>query len=284
MGCYFKRLDRKINTWCSRTLALDTYGCGCQFNCDYCYARALLNFRGMWATRPKVSELSELHYIIKKLNQYNIVRIGFMTDCFQHIESELRITYDTIKLLNHYKVGYLIVTKSDLVANEEYIDIYDNNLAHFQISLTGTDEKILKHESAPHPLKRIAAIEKLYKCGYDVSVRLSPLIEHLIDFDIINRIECDKILIEFLKVNHWIRKQFDIDYSDYSLRYGGYDHLQLDKKIELVGRVDGYKQVSVGEYVRPHHEYFNSKVNHYKSDCCNISNKKRMTEKQLEIF
>ena len=54
-----------------------------------------------------------------------------MTDCFQPIELCNRITYKIIKYLNKRRIGYLIVTKSDIVANDEYLKIYDKDLAHF---------------------------------------------------------------------------------------------------------------------------------------------------------
>ena len=117
---------------------------------------------------------------------------------------------------------------------------------------------------------RVAAIEKLHALGYDVSVRLSPFIPQFVDVDKINAIKCDKILIEFLKVNTWVRKWFDIDYSEYSLKYGGYWHLPLERKIELVSLITGFQQVSVGEYVQEHYEYFRNNVNWNPMDCCNL--------------
>lgn len=83
-------------------------------------------------------------------------------------------------------------------------------------------------------------------------------------------IKCDKILIEFLKVNTWVRKWFDIDYSEYTLKYGGYWHLPLERKIELASLITGFEQVSVGEYVQEHYEYFRNNVNWNPMDCCNL--------------
>ena len=141
-----------------------------------------------------------------------------MTDCFQPVELTNRITYKIIKYLNKRKIGYLIVTKSAIVANDEYLKIYDKELAHFQVTVTTTnDSKSLEYEKATVPSKRIEAIEKLYKNGFDVQVRLSPFIYEYIDFEILNNIKCNKILVEFLRVNHWIKQWFDIDYSNYTV-------------------------------------------------------------------
>lgn len=274
--------SRKFNTWCVYSKRIDTYGNGCEHECKYCYAKGLLDFRGHWNKKPMASNFGEIHYQIKKLPKYSVVRIGSMTDCFQPIEEKQMITFETIKMLNKYKINYLILTKSKLVSDVKYLEIYDKNLAHFQVSITSTDaENSLKFESASLPQERINSVETLFKNGFDVSVRLSPFIPEFIDFNVINSIKCDKILIEFLKVNHFTKKWFNIDYSDYSLRYGGYNHLKLEKKIELVNKITGFHQKSVGEYVREHHEYFSNNVNFNKNDCCNLTLKQTNKNTQL---
>ena len=107
-----------------------------------------------------------------------------MTDCFQPCEIVHRVTYKTIKALNKRKVGYLIVTKSANVARDEYMKIYDPELAHFQITVTTLDDKLSQsYEKASLPSDRIKAILKLQEAGFDVAIRLSPLIEPYMDFD-----------------------------------------------------------------------------------------------------
>ena len=154
------------------------------------------------------------------------------------------------------------------------MNIYDNELAHFQISITNTnDDKCLKYEKASLISDRIKSIEKLYKNGFDISIRLSPFIIEFIDFKILNSIKCNKILIEFLKVNHFIKKCFKIDYSNYALNYGGYNNLMLENKIEQIKNIDCFDQISVGEYVEKHYLYFKEHINYNKKDCCNLRNK-----------
>jgi DNA repair photolyase len=264
--------NRKFNTWCKYTTRLDTYGCGCQHDCGYCYAKSLLSFRGLWdAKNPSITNIANIYNTIDLSMLGRVLRMGGMTDCFQPLEIKNRVTYKTLRFLNMFKIHYLIVTKSDLVADDKYIDIYDKKLAHFQITITTTDDKkSLEYEKASSPSKRIKAVEKLYKLGFDVSVRLSPFIENNINLSIINNINCDKILIEFLKVNHWIKKWFNINYEQYSVKYGGYSHLTLDKKIDLVNKINMFNQKSVGEYVDTHYKYFKKNVNYNEHDCCNL--------------
>ena len=60
---------------------------------------------------------------VARLAPGSIVRMGGMTDCFQPAEAIYRLTYKTIRMLNERGIGYLIVTKSPMVAGERYIDV-----------------------------------------------------------------------------------------------------------------------------------------------------------------
>ena len=271
---FYKSINnRKFNTWCKYTDRLDTYGCGCQHNCSYCYSKSLLSFRGLWNPRkPRIANVSKIRDKMKGFGKHKVIKLGGMTDCFQPIETKERITYQAIKILNYYKIHYLIVTKSSLVSNDNYLQVYDKDLAHFQITITNTnDADCYKYEKASLASARIKSIEKLHKLGFDVSIRLSPFIKDNIDLRLLNKIRCNKILVEFLKVNHWVKKWFNIDYSDYTLKYGGYEHLQLENKIRLMNNINCFDQVSVGEYVNEHYIYFRDNVNFNKNDCCNIN-------------
>jgi len=271
-GAFYTIGERKVNTWCTWNDRLDPYGCGCQHDCSYCYAKSLLAFRGLWnAHRPSVSSAAEMQKAIRKLRKDKVIRIGGMTDPFMPQEETYRATMQMIRYLNRAKIHYLIVTKSDMVADDEYIQILDKELAHIQITITTTDDKLAAtYEHATPPSRRIAAVEKLQALGYDVQVRLSPYIPEYVDVDKINAIKCDKILIEFLKVSDWVKKWFKIDYTPYSLKVGGYYNLQLDRKVALANKITGFKERSVGEFVPAHHEYFSKHFNANPKDCCNL--------------
>ena len=241
-----------------------------------CYAKSLLDFRKLWnPTDPAVADIDAIRKKIAKLDpNMPAIRLGGMTDCFQPIEKVNHVTYETIKALNARGIEYLIVTKSAIVADDEYMAILDKDLAHIQISVTTTDdERSLSYEKASVPSERIAAIEKLYAAGYDVQLRLSPFIPEYIDFDILNAVKCDKILVEFLRVNTWIRKWFDIDYSDYILKQSGYNHLPLDKKLEYISKITGFKEVTVCEDESGAYDYWKHNFNPNPDDCCNLRKK-----------
>ena len=269
---FFKTVGGNEGGKCHYPTRLDTYGCGCQHDCSYCYAKSLLDFRNLWnPTEPSVADIVKIRKVIRKLERGSIIRLGGMTDCFQPMEKTHKITYETIKTLNKYKIGYLIVTKSDLIASDEYMGILDKNLAHIQITVTTTDDELSKtYEKAVVPSKRIEAIEKLQANGFDVALRLSPFIPQYVDFDKLNKIKCDKIQIEFLRVNTWIKKWFNLDFSDYMVKQSGYNHLPLEKKIEYINKIKGFKEMSVCEDVTEHFNYWQDNFNYNKNDCCNL--------------
>jgi DNA repair photolyase len=144
------------------------------------------------------------------------------------------------------------------------------------VTVTCTDDEFNRtYEKATVPSHRIKAIEKLQRAGFDVALRLSPYIPQFIDkgvldMDVINAVECDKILVEFLRVNTWIKKWFDIDYSEYTYKQSGYQHMPLELKKKYLELVTGYEQVTVCEDVSEHYLYWEDNVNHNPLDCCNL--------------
>lgn len=261
---FYKEVKGNEGDKCKYNIRLDAYGCGCQHDCSYCYAKSLLNFRNLWdAQEPAAADIKKIERRIAKLPKGTIVRLGGMTDCFQPLEEKLQITKAMIELLNRYGIGYLIVTKSDLIC--EYMSILDKNLAHIQVSTTW-----IPCEKAVSTERRIRAIEKLHEAGFDVAVRLSPFVPQFVDFERLNSIKCNKIIVEFLRVNHWIKKWLPLDYSDYIVKQSGYEHLPLSRKIEHLSKVTGFDEVSVCEDVDEHFSYWKEAVNHNKEDCCNL--------------
>ena len=267
---FFKSVAGNEGDRCHYNTRLDTYGCGCQHNCAYCYARSLLDFRGLWnPASPAVADIKKIRRTIeRRLQPGDVVRLGGMTDCFMPIERKYGVTAETIKALNERGVHYLIVTKSPLVA--EYLDILDTRLAHIQVSITSTDDEVSRRiePGAALPEARIKAVERLTEGGADCQVRLSPFIPQFVNIDRINAIKCDRVLVEFLRVNTWIAKWLNIDLGEYTFKNAGYRHLHLERKVELIGKLD--KEVSVCEDVMLHWQYWQQNVNPNKDDCCNL--------------
>lgn len=92
----------------------------------------------------------------------------------------------------------------------------------------------------------------------------------MLNIDVINAVKCDKILVEFLRVNTWIKQWFDIDFSEYTLKQSNYAHLPLEAKQRYLSLITGFEQVSVCEDVSEHYDYWQQHINSNPDDCCNL--------------
>lgn len=261
---------------CHYPTRLDTYGCGCAHDCAYCYAKSLLDFRGNWhPDNPSIASTEDISKALKKVKRGQILRLGGMTDCFQPLERVYGATRQAIQMLNARGIGYLIVTKSALVAEKAYTRIMDPELAHIQISVTSTtDGPNVLRERASKPSDRLRAAESLEKQGFDVSLRVSPYIPELVEIEPLKASGVSKCLVEFLRVNGFIKRWLEsggYGTSHYTQKSGGYRHLPLWKKKALIEPFkDAFAELSVCEDVPSHYEYWQENVNANPNDCCNL--------------
>lgn len=273
---FYKSVGGNEGDVCLYSQRLDTYGCGCAHDCDYCYAKSLLDFRKLWnPAEPSVADPKKIKRVLDKIEPGTVLRMGGMTDCFQPCELEHRVTLETIKMMNKRGVGYLIITKSPRIADDEYLLEMNKDLAHIQFTLTFTDDDKYKEagiEKAPLPSERIKAIERLEAEGFDVAIRLSPYIPEFIDIEKLNSIKCDKILVEFLRVNHWIRKWLGnkCDLSGYVRNFHGYDHLPFDVKMEQVKKMGTAHTITVCDFDPEYLDFWKKEFNPNPADCCNL--------------
>lgn len=274
---FYKTVSGNEGSLCRYTTRLDTYGCGCAHDCSYCYAKSLLNFRGLWSPQaPRVASMAKIARRIKRIAAGSIIRLGGMTDCLQPAEAQHKVTRATIARMNRAGIGYLIVTKSHLIATDEYLRLLDPNLAHLQITVTNTDDKTaLTYEKCSLSSKRLEAVKTLQDAGIDVQLRLSPYIEDFINPKVIQNCGVKRIVVEFLRVNHWIEKWIGdlVDLTPYTMKHGGYRHLSLETKVESINHLRTALpgcSFTVCEDVPEHWAYWREHVNPNPEDCCDL--------------
>jgi len=119
---------------CFHRFEIDTYGRGCVHNCAYCYAKSYLSIRRFWnepmpfpidiaavrkifATVFETSRSNKFRDILEKRVP---LRIGSMSDAFMWMDKKYRVTLELLKILRFYDYPYIIFTRSDLVADDEY--------------------------------------------------------------------------------------------------------------------------------------------------------------------
>ena len=203
-GSAFKLQEKEAEN-CSYPLRLDVYGSGCDHNCSYCYARAQMivggwnNSKNLYHPFPRVADVDCIRNTIidlpkkkpecvsgswKKIRPLLVkklpLRIGAVTDCFQrYMESKTNTGLELLKILTKAKYPAQIVTKSDIIAEPDYIKAMKANADNLllQISITSTNDNISNtlESGAPPTSKRLRTVLKLVKEGFFTAVRINPL-------------------------------------------------------------------------------------------------------------
>jgi len=176
---------------CRYALSLDPYGKGCGFNCAYCYARSGLQSSGYWKPETPapldINSVRRLFYTVfetdrrspwrRILERRVPIRIGYATDPLMPLERELGITRELLRLLAFYRYPHIVTTKSDLIADDEYLALLDKDLCAVQITITTLDERLARalEGTAPPPRERLRAAAALSRQRIWTAVRLTPL-------------------------------------------------------------------------------------------------------------
>jgi DNA repair photolyase len=176
---------------CLYSFEVDTYGRGCSHNCTYCYAKAELTVHGYWNNPIPVpidlNEVRKIFYTVFETNkktkwrsvmeQKIPLRIGCMSDSFMWTDTKYGVTKEFIKILNFYNYPYTIITRSDLVARDDYMNLLRKDLCSIQFSIASTNDKLNKmiEPGAPSAKRRLIALKKLNENGFWTAVRINPM-------------------------------------------------------------------------------------------------------------
>jgi DNA repair photolyase len=169
---------------------------GCEHGCSYCYARPTHAFLGhspgldfetklyakVNAAELLERELSNPRYVPK------VIALGAVTDPYQPIEREHRLSRAVLEVLDRTSHPVGIVTKSALIVRD--LDILSRlagrDLVKVAISVTSLDRKVARkmEPRAPTPQRRLEAIQALSGAGVPVSVLVAPIVPAINDSEI----------------------------------------------------------------------------------------------------
>lgn len=188
---FMKLLEAEDCKSCFYRFEIDTYGRGCVFNCAYCYAKSYLSVHKMWnepmpfpldigelrKTFATIFETDKQHRFRKIMEKRIPLRIGSMSDSFMWIDKKYKVTQELLKILKFYEYPYIIFTRSDLVAADEYMDLLDPKLTSIQMSISSINESMTRliEPGAPSPQRRLAALQRLGEAGFWTTARINPL-------------------------------------------------------------------------------------------------------------
>lgn len=166
---------------------------GCEHGCAYCYARPYHEQLGLSAGLDFETRIMVKHQapalLRAELGRPNwkaeTISISGVTDCYQPIERELRLTRGCLEVMAEAWQPAGIITKNALVVRD--IDLLARmaaqNTVQVNISLTSLDQSLAR-ELEPRtssPAARLRAIRELTAAGVPVRVLVAPLIPGLND-------------------------------------------------------------------------------------------------------
>ena len=154
---------------------------GCAHGCLYCYASFMKRFTNHtepWGTFVDV-KINAPYILRKQLRRIRKgpVIISSVTDAYQPIESQYKITRKCLEELLPYEFSVDILTKSPLVARD--IDLIKQfKSIDVGITITTDDERIKKifEPKAPSIESRIETLRKLHRGGVRTYAFIGPLL------------------------------------------------------------------------------------------------------------
>jgi DNA repair photolyase len=169
---------------------------GCEHGCIYCYARPYHEYLGFSAGLDFESKLLAKKNAALLLRQElshpswtpQVVVMSNVTDCYQPIERELRLTRACLEVLAEFRNPVGIISKNKLVTRD--IDLFTRMNAYHGIAITITVTSLRPEIArdleprASNPAARLAAIQQLSAAGIPVAVNIAPVIPGLTDQEI----------------------------------------------------------------------------------------------------
>ena len=100
-----------------------------------------------------------------------------MSDSFMWMDTKYGVTKELLKIFSHYNYPYIIFTRSDLVAHDDYMALLRKDLCSVQFSISGNNNRFTRviEPGAPSYERRLAALKKLNGEKFWTTVRINPL-------------------------------------------------------------------------------------------------------------
>lgn len=174
---------------------------GCEHGCIYCYARPThaylghspgLDFETKLYAKQDAAMLLDRE-LRKRSYKPQVLALGTVTDPYQPIERQYRVTRQVLKVLSDFNHPVGITTKSARVLDDIDIlsDMAQRKLAMVSMSVTSLDRELSRklEPRASTPANRLDAIKRLSEAGVPVVVSVAPIIPALTDHEIESIIE-----------------------------------------------------------------------------------------------
>jgi DNA repair photolyase len=169
---------------------------GCEHGCVYCYARPTHEYLGYSAGLDFETRILVKHEAAALLRadlnrpawRGEHLAISGVTDCYQPVERELRLTRGLWEVLTEARQAAGAITKNALVVRDLdlLVPLAEQRLAHVFLSVTTLDAELARtmEPRTSRPQARLRAVRALADAGVPVGVMVAPIIPGLNDREV----------------------------------------------------------------------------------------------------
>jgi len=203
---------------------------GCPHGCIYCDSRSdCFQNPDFDTVKVKENALEIIRNDLRRKIKTGVIGTGSMSDPYNTLEKELKLTRNTLELINAFNFGISIVTKSTLVARD--VDILKDIQAHSPVvvkfTITTADDGLCKklEPNVATASERFDAMRVLSGQGIFCGVFILPVLPFVSD--------TEENIISILRQAKDAGAKFVYTYMGMTLRVGSreYYYAHLDKII-----------------------------------------------------
>lgn len=236
--------NKKPESWFGFDYTMNLYK-GCCHGCIYCDSRSFCYRIDHFDTvRAKQNAIEILNRELRLKKEKGIVGMGSMSDPYNPFENEIKLTHNSLKLLDYYGFGVGINTKSDQVIHDLDLlkSIHQKNVAVVNMTITTADDELAKkiEPYAPVPSQRFEAVKACKKEGLIVGILMTPVLPFLTD--------SKENLLSIIQKAHDCHADYILTYMGMTLRENQRDYYYQKLDEMFSGLSFQYKKVFNNRY------------------------------------
>ena len=173
------------NSWFGHNYNMNIYK-GCCHGCIYCDSRSeCYRVENFDEVRAKENALAIIERELKSKRKKGVIGTGAMSDPYNPFEKEFKLSRGALELINRYRFGISIATKSDLISRD--VDILKEISLHspvlIKITITTSDDLLCRklEPNVATTSERFATIKRLSEKGVFTGILLMPVLPFLED-------------------------------------------------------------------------------------------------------
>lgn len=175
----------KNDWWFGTNYGMNLYR-GCSFGCIYCDSRSnCYRVADFGTVRVKEDALRIVRDDLRRKKQKGVIHTGAMSDPYTPAEKSLKVMGHALELINAYRFGVAIATKSTLVTRDIPVlqDIAKRAPMTVSMTITTVNDELAKkiEPYSPSSSERFMALKGLANAGIYCGVLMMPILPFIND-------------------------------------------------------------------------------------------------------